>query len=249
MISKKWQKLINSLQYKKYRKEENLFLVEGSKSVIELLESDFKIKMIFYTDIFAKKYKIPSFIPSEILSITELKSISLLENNQEVLAVVEQKNIRDEINTVDIRNGIILALDSIQDPGNLGTIIRIADWYGINKIVCNEETVDFYNPKVIAASMGSFTRVSMYYTNLLVFLQNEFQQGNTIYGTLLDGDSIYEVELKKFGIILMGNEANGISKQLFQYITQRIRIPKIGKAESLNVGIATAVVLDNFFRK
>lgn len=245
MISKKWQKLINSLQYKKYRKEENLFLVEGVKSVLELIKSDFTIKKIFYTEIFEKKYTIPTSISSEMVSIEDLKGISFLENNQEILAVVEQKSNKE---LVDYSNELLIALDNLQDPGNLGTIIRVADWYGIKKIVCSRETVDFYNPKVIAASMGSFMRVEVFYADLNFFLKNAFEKGEDIYGTLLNGDNIYKTPLGKKGIVVMGNEAKGISEELSPYITQKITIPRVGGAESLNVGIATAVVIDNFFR-
>ncbi|MDX1902602.1 MAG: RNA methyltransferase [Thermonemataceae bacterium] len=233
------------MQYKKYRKEENLFLVEGVKSVLELIKSDFTIKKIFYTEIFEKKYTIPTSISSEMVSIEDLKGISFLENNQEVLAVVEQKSNKE---LVDYSNELLIALDNLQDPGNLGTIIRVADWYGIKKVICSRETVDFYNPKVIAASMGSFMRVEVFYADLNFFLKNAFEKGEDIYGTLLNGDNIYKTPLRKKGIVVMGNEAKGISEELLPYITQKITIPRVGGAESLNVGIATAVVIDNFFR-
>jgi TrmH family RNA methyltransferase len=244
MVSKKWQKLVKSLQYKKYRKEEGLFFIEGAKSVQELLQSDFKVEILFATPQFLAKNKISSNIPVEIATEPELIEIGTLQSNQDCLAVAQQKENKF---IFPEKEEILLLLDNIQDPGNMGTIIRICDWYGIKKVVCSNQTVDLYNPKVVNSSMGSFLRVDIFYTDLKDYLSN--QKNIPIYGTLLEGENIHTLSLSKNGILIMGNEANGISDELIPFITQKVTIPKFGGAESLNVAIATAVALDNFMRK
>jgi TrmH family RNA methyltransferase len=246
MISKKWQKLVKSLQYKKYRKEEALFFVEGAKSVRELLVSSYEVIILFATRNFLANNKIPKHILVQEASENELADIGTLQTNQDALAVVKQKENKPLLHQ---NEELVLVLDDVQDPGNLGTIIRICDWYGIKKVVCSNQTVDLYNPKVINSTKGSFLRVECFYTDLAEYLSRAFEQKIPIYGTLLEGDSIHTIPLKRNGLVVMGNEANGISDELKSYITQRITIPKFGGAESLNVGIATAVVIDNFFRK
>lgn len=244
MVSKKWQKLVKSLQYKKYRKEEGLFFVEGAKSVQELLHSDFKIEILFATNHFLERVQIPSKIPVEMATEQELVDIGTLQSNQDCLAVVHQKENKF---IYPEKDELLLMLDDIQDPGNMGTIIRICDWYGIKKVVSSNQTVDLYNPKVINSSMGSFLRTKIFYTDLQEYLS---QQINIpVYGTLLEGENIHALPLSKNGILIMGNEANGISDDLIPFITQKITIPKFGGAESLNVAIATAVAIDNFMRK
>lgn len=244
MVSKKWQKLVKSLQYKKYRKEEGLFFIEGAKSVQELLQSDFKVEILFATPQFLAKNKISSNIPVEIATEPELIEIGTLQSNQDCLAVAQQKENKF---IFPEKEEILLLLDNIQDPGNMGTIIRICDWYGIKKVVCSNQTVDLYNPKVVNSSMGSFLRVDIFYTDLKDYLSN--QKNIPIYGTLLEGENIHTLSLSKNGILIMGNEANGISDELIPFITQKVTIPRFGGAESLNVAIATAVALDNFMRK
>jgi len=245
MVSKKWQKLVKSLQYKKYRKEEGVFFVEGAKSVQELLASDYEIEIIFATSSFlAREKNIPTNTPVETATEQELVEIGTLQSNQDCLAVVRQK----ENSFISLEsNEILVALDNIQDPGNMGTILRICDWYGIKKVVCSNQTVDLYNPKVINSSMGSFLRVQTYYTNLVEYL-SQYNQTN-IYGALLEGENLHQSQLSKTGIVLMGNESSGISNELIPLVNRKITIPRFGGAESLNVAIATAVVLDNFMRK
>lgn len=245
-ISKSWQKLIKSLHHKKYRKQEGLFFVEGEKVVLELLQSDYEVLALFGTKNFFIKNKINSSVSTEVVSDTDLVSVGTFQSNDACLAVVKQKKMT--LPKLDSK-GLCLALDSIQDPGNLGTIIRVCDWYGINKVVCSNETVDFYNPKVINASKASFLRVKCSYTDLSDFLEKARTKNIETYGTVLNGESIYEAKLDFTGIVVVGNEANGISENILSYISKKISIPCFGKAESLNVGVATAVVIDNFFRK
>lgn len=243
MITKNQIKLIKSLAEKKNRIEMGLFLVEGGKSVAELLASDFEIDFLLITEDFFKKYSAEIKNRSakyEIAKQDEIEKIGTLETNDSALAVVKQKaNAVPEIKNI----GIILALDEIKDPGNLGTIVRIADWYGIKNIVASKNTVDFYNPKVIAASKGSFTRVNMFYTDLKEFLP---QTKLPILGAFLNGENIHKISFPKSGILLSGNESNGISPDIEKLVTQKITIPRYGGAESLNVAIATAVILDNW---
>ncbi|MCM8820213.1 MAG: RNA methyltransferase [Candidatus Omnitrophica bacterium] len=247
MISQKWKKLVKSLHQKKYRDQEKLFLVEGEKPILELLTSNFHIEKIFVTDLFLKKN--PNFLQDfEILSASELAQISAMENNQMALAIVRQY----ENKPLYPDNNIILALDNIQDPGNLGTILRICDWYGIRKVVCNNQTVDLYNLKVINASKGSFLRVQCFYTNLQNYLKycvENFSEA-LIYASTLQGKSVYEIKFQKPAILIMGNEARGISEDILSYVKQEISIPrpKGGGAESLNVAIATAIIVDKFFQ-
>jgi RNA methyltransferase, TrmH family len=147
-------------------------------------------------------------------------------------------------------NEFVLVLDDIRDPGNLGTILRIADWYGIKKVICSENTVDFYNPKVISASMGSFTRIKIYYSEISKYIENIDKKVNIeIIGTFLNSENVHRFDFPTSGYIVLGNESNGISTEVEKYITKKITIPRFGHAESLNVGIATAVVLDNLKRR
>ena len=246
MITKNQIKYINSLQQKKFRTEHQSFVVEGAKSVLELLKSDFEIELLFITQSFSEENEsiLRNFsMITVIVEPTDLEKAGSFSSNNAALAVVKTKeNVELLVNGKEFA----LILDDIRDPGNLGTIIRIADWYGITKIICSHETVDFYNPKVINATMGSFTRILMYYTDLKQFVEK--QQVN-IYGTLLDGENIHRTHFTDAGFIVIGNEANGISEEITQLVTHKITIPRFGGAESLNAGIATAVVLDNVFRR
>jgi RNA methyltransferase, TrmH family len=233
MLSKNVVKYLNSLQLKKYRQEHGSFLVEGAKSVVELLASDFELE------------KQPFRV--EIATPDELSRVGTLQTNDAALAVVKTKP-NDFLYAE--KQEYVLVLDDIRDPGNLGTIIRIADWYGITKIICSLTTTDWYNPKVIAASKGSFTRVHGYYTDLVNYLEKvrNTEHGTSIYGTFLEGKNIHQTTFADTGYIVMGNESNGISPIVETFITQKITIPRFGGAESLNVGIAAAVVLDNWRR-
>lgn len=250
MLSKNLTKYLHSLQLKKYRQEHNAFLVEGAKSVLELLTADFQTELVVVTDQFYKENtqildKQPFRI--EIATVDELSKAGTLQSNDAALAVVKTKP-NDFLYAE--KGEYVLVLDDIRDPGNLGTIIRITDWYGITKIICSPSTTDWYNPKVIAASKGSFTRVRGYYTDLALYLEKvqNTEHEIHIYGTFLEGKNIHQTTFTDTGYIVMGNESNGIGPSVEAFITQKITIPRFGSAESLNVGIAAAVVLDNWRR-
>ena len=239
--------MIRSLQDKKYRQKTGLFLVEGEKSVAEVLNSDFEIKTLLATKAFYTKYQKEinsKKIECEIVEAPEIEKVSAMESNDSALAIVKQKNTE----ILDSKMGeteIILALDNIRDPGNFGTIIRIADWYGIKKIVASIGTVDLYNPKVISATKGSFTRVNVYYADLQKYLE---ETKSPILGAFMKGENAHTFKFPKNGILVMGNESNGITPEIERLITQKITIPAFGSTESLNVAIATAVLLDNWKR-
>jgi RNA methyltransferase, TrmH family len=246
MITKNQIKYIQSLQLKKNRILHKAFTVEGAKNVLELLASSLSIELLFVTEHFYKENRIVldnQTCQFEIVSITDLERLGTFASNNAAFAVVKTyENIK-----LFSENDLVLVLDDIRDPGNLGTIIRIADWYGIKKIICSENTVDFYNPKVIAATMGSFARINLYYTDLAVFFKEN--KAKYIAGAIMNGTSIYESDLPKTGYLVIGNESNGISDEIMEVLTHKLTIPKRGGAESLNAGVATAILLDNFFRK
>ncbi len=244
MISKNQQKYLHSLQQKKYRIEYQAFIVEGAKNVQELLRSDFQIEMLFVTASFYKENesaltKQPFLV--ELATADELAKAGTFASNEAALATVKTK--KNEYLCANASE-IVLVLDDIRDPGNLGTIVRIADWYGVSKIVCSESTVDCYNPKVIAATMGSFTRVQLFYTNL----ENYFSRlrDAQLFGTFLNGQNVHLIDFPTSGYLLIGNESNGISEAVEAFVNQRVTIPRFGEAESLNASIATAIVLDNW---
>ena len=239
MVSKNQIKLINSLQQKKYRKLHNLFIAEGKKVIQELIDANFSLEHLFVTkeNLFDSKYNF------ELISDNDLKKISALTTANDCLAVFKIKEVNSHSSS-----GLELALDNIKDPGNIGTIIRLCDWFGISKIVCTEETVDIYNPKVVQATMGSLARVEVLYTNLTNYLKATDLE---IFGTFMEGTNIYKTELPSQGIIVMGNEANGISKPIENLVSKRITIPRFGDlqaTESLNVATATAIILSEFKR-
>lgn len=243
MLSKARIKFIKSLQVKKYRKQEQCFVVQGAKSVRELLKSDFETLMVVGTGEFLSE--LPAATRSEVFETTqdELRTLGEFQSNDSGLAVARMKP--DE--AIRIHDGeFVVALDDIRDPGNLGTIIRTADWYGIKVIVASPETADLYNPKVISSTMGSFTRVKVHYQELSELFKGSRKK---IYGAFLDGKNIYHEHFTGGGIILIGNEAHGISADLESLVTDRITIPRVGPAESLNAAIATAVILDNVRRR
>lgn len=248
MLSKNVLKYLTSLQQKKYRQEYGAFLVEGAKSVLELLPSDFEVEMVVATDKFYKENtrsleKQPFRV--EIATPDELVRAGTLQSNDAALAVVKTKS-NDFLYAEE--GEYVLVLDDIRDPGNLGTMIRIADWYGIRKMVCSLTTTDWYNPKVVAASKGSFTRVQGFYTDLKTYFEGHLASEVSVYGTFLEGKNIHQITFAKTGYIVMGNESNGIGSEVEQFVTDKITIPRFGEAESLNVGIATAIVLDNWRR-
>jgi TrmH family RNA methyltransferase len=246
MLSKVKAKYIKSLQVKKYRKQEQSFVVEGEKGVTELLASDFKTTLVCATkDFLARQGKIIPHEGVEVIEVTraDLESIGSVETNESVLAVAQMRsNSRPVIASTDYA----LVLDDIRDPGNLGTIVRTADWYGIKHVIASEETADLYNPKVIRSTMGSFCRVSVFYTALNEFLNDAKVP---VYGAFMDGEDVHRLTFAPGGMIVIGNESNGISEEVGRYITKRITIPRFGNAESLNASIAAAVVLDNLRRR
>jgi RNA methyltransferase, TrmH family len=245
MLSKNTVKFIKSLHQKKYRIESGQFFVEGEKSVLEVLHSDFLVDLLLVTETFEKKQSdaLKSF-SGQLIQVTQnqLEQLGQYQSNDSALAVVKMK----ENTAFEPENSeLIIALDDIRDPGNLGTIVRVADWYGINKLVFSPQTAEFYNPKVIQATMGSFTRIQFFYENL----EKVIERWNLpVYGAFLNGENIHQMGRPASGILLMGNEANGISRELEKKITQKVTIPGFGQAESLNVAIATAILCDNFKR-
>lgn len=240
MLSKNQIKLITSLQQKKYRKQEQLFFAEGIKVVQELLHSNFELQELFTTK---QDFLSVSKDKLHAISEAELKKISALATSNSCLAVFKIPKAKETK-----ESGLILALDDVRDPGNLGTIIRLCDWFGIETLFCSEETVDIYNPKVVQATMGSISRVNVVYGDLENFL---VKTKLTVFGTFMDGKNIYQESLPNDGVIVMGNEANGISEAVEKLVTDRIAIPRFGDlqiTESLNVATATAIILSEFKR-
>jgi TrmH family RNA methyltransferase len=246
MISKSQISYIKSLHQKKNRKEQGLFIVEGLKSIQEFLNSDYVVDSVYYTEnLMPKLDNLSRNIKSVQITEPELSRISALSTPQSILAVVQIPKQTD-LNIKKLEGSFFLALDGVQDPGNLGTIIRTADWFGLNTILCSMDTAEVYNPKVVQASMGSLSRVNIIYTDLKVL----FSQINfPVYGAVLDGKSIYETEFGQQGIVLLGNEGNGISKSLQERIQYPITIPRYGKAESLNVAISASIFCSELRRK
>lgn len=245
MLSKARIKFIKSLQLKKYRKQEQCFTVLGEKSVLETLRSTLQVRELYATADFIERQKSTlDRYQGDLIRVkeSELALLGEYATNDAALAIV---SIPDKaVFSVELDEFVIM-LDDIRDPGNLGTIIRTADWYGITKIIASEETADVYNSKVIQASMGSFTRIQVLYTNLLEFLK---ENKLPVYGTFLNGENAHGFKFGKGGIVIVGNEANGISEEVKKFISHKITIPQFGKAESLNAAIATAVILDNIRR-
>lgn len=240
MVSKNQIKLITGLQQKKYRLASQLFVAEGVKVIGELLQSDFILEHIYMTEnLFAEV----SFSKKTVITESELKKISALSSPNNSLALFKiplAKPINEE--------NLIVALDDVRDPGNLGTILRLCDWFGVSEIVCSHETADVFNPKAVQATMGSLSRVQVHYVNLEDFLS---QTKLPVFGTFMDGKNIYNEKLPTDGIIVFGNEANGISQPIANIITNRIAIPRFGqiqKTESLNVSSAAAIFLSEFRR-
>jgi len=239
MLSKNEIKHIQSLYHKKQRDEQGLFLVEGKKMAQELLNSNFLIHKIYATTVWLQQNDAQKPIIT-IVTDDELKKISQLTTPNEVLMIVEAI----KASTPKIFNQqLTLVVDDLQDPGNFGSIIRIADWFNIPQIICSNNTVDVYNFKVLQATMGSFLRVHIAYTNLEDYLSKTNQP---IYGALLKGNNIFETQLLKDGYLIIGNEGKGISNSLQQLITNPITIPKFGSAESLNAAIATGIIVSHF---
>jgi TrmH family RNA methyltransferase len=245
MISKRNSKFINSLHIKKYRNEHRAFSVEGEKNICEILKSDFNIQQLFLTETAFNVVKLLvelKNITVEICSIEELGKVSFFQSNNFGIAVVDQPIQKKLI----LEKGLqYLALENVKDPGNLGTILRGADWYGVTDIICSVHCVDVYNPKVIASTMGSFIRVHVHYVDLEDFLD---QTKLPIYGAVLGGDVVHDLEYVEPGILVMGNESKGMSTNLKNKCDKLLMIPSFGGAESLNVAMATTVLLDNLKR-
>lgn len=240
MVSKNQIKLITSLQQKKYRQKNQLFIAEGVKVIQELLQSNFVLEHLYVTE---QLFSEVNASKKTVISESELKKITCLSTPNNCLALF--KIPQPKTFTTD---DLTVVLDDVRDPGNFGTIIRLCDWYGVKNLVCSENTVDLYNPKVVQATMGSITRVQVFYENLEELLPT-FQL--PIYGTFMDGNNVYTEQLEKKSVLVLGNEANGISETVKKCVTHKIAIPKFGalqKAESLNVATATAIFLSEFKR-
>lgn len=240
MLTKSQIKLITSLDQKKFRLQYQLFVVEGRKGISEFLKSEFKLHHLYTTvndfECDAKKLT--------LISENELKKISSLTTPQVALALFEMPKPKPMETS-----GLIVALDAVRDPGNLGTIIRLCDWFGIKNLVCSETTVDCFNPKVVQATMGSLTRVDISYVDLEAFLKSSELPS---FGTFMDGDNVYKKVLPQNGILILGNEANGVSETVEALVTHKVSIPRFGNlqaTESLNVATATAILLSEFCRR
>ena len=243
MISKNQIKLIKQLEMKKFRQRAQLFVAEGPKVVGDLMRR-WKPEAVFATD----DYVSPLPVEIQRISSDELRKVSFLQHPQQVLALfpIPPTTVPQLQPTA-----LTLALDGVQDPGNLGTIIRLADWFGIENIICSEETADAWNPKVVQATMGSIARVNISYASLDDFM-DQLPKDFPVYGTLLDGDDLYQQELTRGGIIVMGNEGNGLTEKIRRRVNRRLFIPSYrtdDTAESLNVAIATAIVCAEFRRR
>ena len=257
MISKNQLKYIRQLEQKKYRRREGVFVAEGTKVVGDLLQR-YRPEAVFAT----ADWQAPAGITPQLVTDDELRRISFLQHPQQVLALFplpvssQPSTVNCKPSTVNCQPSTVnpqlsLALDGVQDPGNLGTIIRIADWFGISTIICSEDTVDAWNPKVVQATMGSIARVNIIYLNLPDFLDT-LPADFPVYGTFLDGENIYTQELTPNGLIIMGNEGNGISEAVRSKVNRRLLIPDFHQgptADSLNVAIATAITCSEFRRR
>jgi TrmH family RNA methyltransferase len=240
MLSKSQIKLITGLRQKKFRSQHQLFFAEGIKTINELLNSKFELYHLYTV---TNHFDVSDHLQT-MISQNELKKISALKTPNTALALFKISNEQ----LIDF-DSLVVALDNVRDPGNLGTIIRLCDWFGIKDLICNTETVDCYNPKVIQATMGSITRVNVVYKDLKQILSKE---DNISFGAFMDGENIYEETLAQKGIVVLGNEANGIASELEALIHKRVSIPRFGnlqQTESLNVANAAAILLSEFKRR
>lgn len=250
-LSKNKIKFIHSLEQKKFRTQENAFVAEGHKSVSDLMAEGCRPRLIIATEQWRNATAVPK--ETECITVTEeeLRKASLLQHPQQVLGVFGMPDRYTVPTTDSMATELCLCLDGVQDPGNLGTIIRTADWFGIKNIVCSHTTADAYNPKVVQATMGSIARVRITYTDIVKWLES-LPKEIPVYGTMLDGESIYGTQLSGNGVIVMGNEGNGISAEVQRHLTHRLLIPPYPAdnktAESLNVSIATAIICSEFRR-
>ena len=237
MLSKKEQKYIQSLKVKKYRTREKRFLVEGAKNVLELLSSDFEIDLIVSTKEFLNELSDESSnLRIETVSENLLSQLGAFKTNETCLALARQK--QEKKFSLELTDHLFV-LDGVGDPGNFGTIIRTLDWFGFHHLVCSSDCAEFYHPKTIASTMGSFTRVTVYYEELNQLLKDVKEP---VLGADGNGSNMYSSEIKSPSIIIMGSESHGIRPELFEILTKKIAIPKVGMAESLNVGVATGII-------
>jgi TrmH family RNA methyltransferase len=254
MLSKNQIKFLNSLKQKKFREEHHVFVAEGNKIISELLASAIKVKQIYSVSSAFEKLKIPHAVECIEIKTAELDRISSLTTPNEMIAVCEMPS--NPLNISELKSKLTLLLDTIKDPGNLGTIIRIADWFGIETIICSDQSADVFNPKVVQATMGSIARMKIHYTDLNEFLiLNQGTLKLPVYGALLEGENIYSKQLPDTAFIMIGNESKGISSELIPHITHGITIPSFshfksipGETESLNAAIATAIICSEFRR-
>jgi len=238
MISKSQISFIKSLQQKKNRKEHGLFTVEGLKSISEFIHSNYIVDTIFYTEnVMPKLGNLSQNIKLIEISASDLTKISVLTSPQQLIALVKIPQSR-MLTMQMLKGSFTLVIDGIQDPGNLGTIIRTAEWFGMTRLICSEKTVDVYNSKVVQATMGSLSKVQVDYMDLGKFLNH---CDVPVFGALLDGKSIYETNFGNEGIIILGNEGNGISPEIVSQIQFPVTIPRFGSAESLNVAISASI--------
>ncbi|GAA4341851.1 RNA methyltransferase [Mucilaginibacter gynuensis] len=238
MLSKSQINLLKSLQQKKFRREHGFFLVEGHKSINEFANSPYQIDTVYQTySSDPKLLNLSQKINFQQISLNDLEKISGLKTPQDAVALVKIPEWPG-LNYDTLKKKFSLVLDGVQDPGNMGTIIRTADWFGIYNVICSEDTVDVYNPKVVQATMGSLSRVNVHYTDIEKLIP---KIGLPVYGALLNGRNIYNTDFGSEGLLVMGNEGNGIRPAMERLISKAITIPRLGEAESLNVAIATAI--------
>jgi TrmH family RNA methyltransferase len=237
MLSKNEHKYIQSLCQKKQRQQEGLFIAEGTKLINELLRSDFEIERIYAVSGWVPELSTPALVTT--VTEAELQKISLLQTPNQVFAIVKQKQ---PLAMPDFSNRFTLVLDGIQDPGNMGTLIRIADWFGITQVIASEDSVEFYNPKVIQSTMGSFLRVNLWYASLSSILQSPKVP---VFGALLSGKDIHTQSPITEGMLIIGNESKGISTSLMPFINHPVSIPRQGGAESLNAAVAAGIIISH----
>ena len=251
MLSKSKIRLIRSLELKKNRLAERLFVAEGKKMVFDLIESHLSPFEVFCTkDIAAEIVHVDSRFISVVVK-DELKRISSFKSAPEIIALFRIPEVTFDWN--EITNDLTLVLDAVQDPGNLGTIVRTADWFGIKNIICSKDSVDLYNSKTVQSTMGAIGRVKVHYLELKNFLSEARKQEIPIYGTFMEGENLFTTELTSTGIIVMGNEGKGISKELEDYFSGKISIPRFpainNRSESLNVAVAASIICAEFRRR
>lgn len=245
MLSKSQLGFIKSLHQKKYRKENELFIIEGIKSISEFINSPYQIQSIYCLPHYRSLLPdLPANIKLFEVNNADLDKISTLQTPQGILALVAIPKTM-EIEKEHFKSAFTLVLDGIQDPGNLGTIIRTADWFGFSRVVCSKDTVEVYNPKTVQATMGSLARISVFYTDLPLFLKDSELP---VFGTLLEGKSLYKTNWGKEGLVILGNEGKGISEEVIDCIQHQVTIPGAGKTESLNVAISAAIICADIYR-